>query len=116
MVRKQEEMPTENRGVMFDGVGEVGIQHLLRGEEELCNKGRLFAKLILPPGGEVGRHVHKGECETFYVLSGTGVFCDNDEEFACAAGDILYTQDGHGHGLRNTGEEPLVFLALILYA
>ncbi len=115
MIRKNDEILSENRGIMYEGAGEVQMKKLLRGEEELCDKGRLFAKLTLPVGGEVGRHVHKGEFEIFYVVSGTGIFYDNGTECACAAGDVLYTQDGEEHGLRNTGEEPLEFLALILY-
>jgi len=29
-------------------------------------------------------------------------------------GDVLYCDDGSGHGIKNTGDEDLVFLALIL--
>ena len=31
------------------------------------------------------------------------------------AGDITYTPNGCGHGLENTGDENLVFMALIIY-
>ncbi len=116
MVRKNSEIETVNRGVMFEGVGEVHVRHLLKGPEEMENKGRLFARLAIPVGGEIGRHVHEGEAETFYVLKGTGIFYNNEEETPCEVGDVLYTPNGNSHALRNTGKEPLEILALILYA
>ncbi len=115
MIRKKNELKCENRGILYDGQGEVQACHLLNGEEELCGKGKLFAKLTLPVGGEIGPHVHQGEFETYYVLNGEGTFLDNGVHTPFAAGDVLYTPDRHEHALRNTGKEPLEVLAIILY-
>ena len=30
------------------------------------------------------------------------------------AGDVTFTPDGQGHGMTNTGDEDLVFMALII--
>ena len=31
------------------------------------------------------------------------------------AGDTAFCPDGEGHSLKNTGSEPLVYLALVIY-
>ena len=68
----------------------------------------------LMPGGELPYHTHIGECEFYYILSGTGEYNDNGEITTVSAGDFTYTTDGEGHGMKNTGEEPIVFIPLIV--
>ena len=35
-------------------------------------------------------------------------------QFPSEAGDVTFCKDGDGHGVKNTGTEDLVFVALIL--
>ena len=62
----------------------------------------------------LGYHEHHGETETYYILSGEGEYDDNGVKRPVKAGDITITPDGKGHGLANTGETDLVFMALII--
>ena len=48
------------------------------------------------------------------MLSGTGIYDDNGTEVTIEAGDVTFCKDGDGHGVRNAGDEDLVFAALIL--
>ncbi len=116
MVRKPAQQPVKQRANMYEGSGEVQLQSLLLGEEEMNGKGRLFTKITLPVGASIGRHVHEGECETFYITRGQGEFDDNGSPVAFTAGDVLHTVSGESHGLKNTGSEPLELVAMILYA
>lgn len=75
---------------------------------------RTFARATLEPGAAVGYHVHTGESESYYILSGTGRYNDNGISTPVQAGDVTFTPNGHGHGLENTGKEPLEFIALIV--
>ena len=75
---------------------------------------RLFAKVVLKPFCEVGYHVHEGESETYYILSGKGIYNDNGEKFEVSEGDILVCPPGHGHALENSDLVNLEFMALIL--
>lgn len=74
-----------------------------------------FALATLKPGAEVGYHIHKGEGEMYYVLSGEGVYNDNGVIVLIKAGDVTYCKSGEGHGIENTGSEDLVFNAMIIY-
>ena len=77
-------------------------------------KLRTFARVSLKPGEEVPFHIHTGECELYYILSGTGVYSDNGDDVAVQPGLVTFTPSGTGHGIRNTGSEMLDFIALIV--
>lgn len=77
-------------------------------------KLRNFAMVQLKPGEEVGFHVHKGECEYYYILSGKGIYNDNGEDLEAVPGLVTFTPSGTGHGIKNTGTEMLEFIALII--
>ena len=111
MIIKPENMRTE-----IEDAGDLGkklnLQFLLDGQ---VKNVRTFAKATLEIGAEVKFHVHNGESETYYILSGCGTYNDNGKEVTVSSGDITFTADGEGHGLRNNGTEPLEFIALIVY-
>lgn len=82
--------------------------------EQMGEHCGLFGQVILEPGAELGYHEHHQETETYYILSGEGIYVDNGEEVPAKAKDVFFCKDGDGHGLKNTGTEDLVFIALIL--
>ena len=73
-----------------------------------------FAKASLEQGSSVGFHVHEDNCEAYYVLSGVGEYSDDGESFTVTAGDLTFTPEGHGHGIKNCGQGTLDFSALII--
>lgn len=90
------------------------MKEALIGAEELGEHCKMFSKVTLPPHCELGYHEHHGETETYYILTGTGMYDDNGKAVLAEAGDVFFCKDGDGHGLKNTGEEDLSFVALIL--
>ena len=96
------------------GKGHVIIEHIL-GEKELNGKCGLYAKVIIEPGCTLGYHEHNGESETYYILSGEGNYNDNGTIRHVKAWDVTFTPSGSGHGLDNTTDEDLVFMALIIF-
>ena len=55
--------------------------------------------------------VHEGPARVF----------DCEEDAICAikggeikAGDVTFCKDGDGHGIKNHGTEPIIFIALVL--
>lgn len=98
---------------MCEGSGHVIIKDILE-EEQLNGKCGLYAEVTLEPGCSLGYHEHHGESETYYIISGQGEYNDNGIYRPVQAGDITFTPDGKGHGLTNTGNTDLVFMALII--
>lgn len=90
------------------------LKEALLTSEELGANCRMFSKVTLKAGCELGFHEHHGEIESYYILTGKGIYLDDDKEFEVETGDVTYCDDGHGHGLKNTGEDDLTFVALIL--
>jgi len=77
-------------------------------------KLRTFALAKLIPGEEVEFHIHDGECEYYYIISGNAAYNDNGVEVILSSGDTTFTPSGTGHGIKNTGNDDLEFIALIL--
>ena len=74
---------------MAGGEGHVIIDHLLT-TEQLNGKCGLYAKVTLEPGCTLGVHEHHGETETYYLLSGEGMYYDNDKSYPVKAGDVTF--------------------------
>lgn len=106
-------MKIERKENMCGGKGHTIIKHIL-GEKELNGKCRLYAQVTLEPGCSLGYHEHHNESETYYIISGQGIYSDNGNLRMVKAGDITFTPDGKGHAITNAGEEDLVFMALII--
>lgn len=92
--------------------GNVIIEHLLD-EELFQGQNSMFAQVTLKPGCALGYHQHKGNNETYYILSGKGIYTDNGQEVPVTAGDVTFCYDGDSHALKNTENSDLVFIALI---
>ena len=95
------------------GDGGMKIEKLLD-ERQMNGKVGLFAKVTIPPRDVLEFHEHHGETETYYILSGEGIYDDDGREVLAKAGDVFFCEEGHGHGIRCSGEEDLVFMALII--
>lgn len=97
------------------GAGVLKKNNILRNEEEMYGKGRVFAHMTLEPGNEIGQHTHTGDGETYYILKGEGTYVMNGETWKVSAGDVLFADDGDTHFLRAEGDEPMEFIALVLF-
>ena len=58
------------------GAGFIMKEALITGEE-LGEHCKMFSRVTIKPGCELGHHEHHGETETYYVLSGSGMYDDN---------------------------------------
>ena len=88
-------------------------EHLLN-EEQRGPYCPMFAKVILPAGAAVDVHSHHGETETYYILTGQGVYDDNGSTCEVGPGDVTFCDDGGSHGLKNTGDTDMECLAVII--
>lgn len=98
---------------MCGGEGCVIIERLLS-EKQLNGKCGLYARVTIPAGSSLGYHEHHGESETYFILSGEGEYDDNGKKRIVRPGDVTFTPDGCGHGLKPIGGNDIVFMALII--
>jgi mannose-6-phosphate isomerase-like protein (cupin superfamily) len=113
MIKRMAGMEKELRERMREGRGAVEILHVFRAAE-LKGRTRLFARLRLAPGASIGYHVHEGEEEIFYILSGAAQVMEGGVSSHVGPGDAVLTGGGEGHSIECTGDEPLELLAVIL--
>jgi mannose-6-phosphate isomerase-like protein (cupin superfamily) len=111
MIRHPNEMINQERQIR-GGNGLCKIHHFVQpGEIDHC---RMFATVALEQGISVGEHMHEGDAEYFWILSGQGIVTEVDGEKIVNPGDFVATGDGESHAIRNENSEPLVFVALII--
>ena len=75
---------------------------------------RLYSLVQVKPGEQVDYHMHSGESETFFFLSGNGIYNDNGNKVDIEPGMVTFTPSGQGHSIINTGDENISLIALIL--
>ena len=78
-----------------------------------------MAQSILPENSTLARQIRTaaghGALSHAVILSGEGEFNDNGTVTTVRAGDVCFTGDGEGHSLKNLRDEPLEYVALVLY-
>ena len=100
---------------MFGGPGKAHFEHVLTADE-MHGMNRVYARVTLKPGCAVGYHVHQGDGEDYFILSGQATLDDNHErELILNPGDHFFTPSSRGHSITNNGKEDLVVMALIIY-
>ncbi len=114
MVRAKNDQIVEFKCIR-NGNGDAEMRKILNSTEELYGKGRMFNHMVLAPGRSIGEHTHEGDNEIFYFLKGSGRYNDNGNIIRVSPGDTAVCNNGEMHGLVNDGEEPLEFIALILF-
>ena len=95
------------------GKGTIFITHLLPANypNDSC---QMFASVVIPVGSSIGNHTHKGNTETYHILSGKAIYTDNGKTYEVKAGDTTFCADGESHGIEAVGDEDLNFIALII--
>ncbi|MEA2603394.1 MAG: hypothetical protein QOF89_4386 [Acidobacteriota bacterium] len=84
------------------------------GKSTLFQSDRLLVGLnAFEPGQEHRLHAHAGMDKVYHVLAGHGVFLLEGREEPMAAGTMLIAPEGMLHGIRNTGTERLLVLAIL---
>ncbi|MGI6094962.1 MAG: cupin domain-containing protein [Lachnospiraceae bacterium] len=111
MIRKANIVEVEHLG--GSGKGTATVHHIVS-KDELLGHGRMYAKVVLPPGASVGWHTHVNETEPYYILKGHPTFVDNDgSRTEVGPGDCCVIEVGHSHSLENNTDSDVEFMALI---
>ena len=84
------------------------------GKATLYQSGRILVGLnAFEPGQEHKLHAHSGMDKVYHVLAGRGVFLLEARAEPMEAGMMLIAPEGVPHGIRNTGTERLLVLAIL---
>lgn len=69
-------------------------------------------KTTLPVGGSVGEHPHEGNEQFYLIVEGLGEVTLSGRIFKVKPWSIALIRSGGSHGIRNTGDKPLVYLCV----
>jgi quercetin dioxygenase-like cupin family protein len=93
-------MPDEKKGVMLRGQPMV---FLVTGEN---TKHTSMFDWMIPAGFATGRHVHRVQEETFYLLEGECEWHVGDKTIRATPGTYLFIPPGVPHNITNVSEKP----------
>jgi len=113
MVFERKDMPVKVIEKLRGGTGSIELLQIVP-PDALPSKSRLFSIATLQPGCSIGIHEHTKETEIYFVIEGEGTIHDNGHDLPFKKGDCNVCGDGSTHGITNTGDKPLVFLAAII--
>lgn len=84
------------------------------GKATLFESPRLLVGLnCFEPGQQHALHAHAGIDKVYQVLSGAGEFLLEGRTLPMQAGAMLVAPEGIPHGIRNSGTERLIVLAIL---
>jgi mannose-6-phosphate isomerase-like protein (cupin superfamily) len=84
------------------------------GKSTLFQSDRILLGLnAFEPGQEHRLHAHAGMDKVYYVLAGRGAFLLEGREEPMETGMMLVAPEGVLHGIRNTGSERLLVMAIL---
>jgi quercetin dioxygenase-like cupin family protein len=84
------------------------------GKRTLFESSRLLVGLnCFESGQSHALHAHHGMDKMYQVIAGSGLFLLEGRELPMTAGDLLIAPDGVPHGVRNSGPERLLVLAIL---
>lgn len=89
------------------------LRDLLLQGEQLHGQLTYASSITLEPGCSIGVHMHSGDSEMYFIYEGAGTYTDNDETYPVQAGDVLFCKDGETHGIANSSNAPLRFVAVM---
>lgn len=89
------------------------LRELIHPEHDGVAVGYSLAHAVVAPGQRTLRHHLEGASELYYLISGSGRMHIDDEVQEVEAGDTILIPPGAVQFLENTGDEEIVFLALV---
>ncbi len=98
-----EESPRNRRG------GQVSYLLLTKGQFGAKNLSITWVEG--EPGSEQAVHAHPTQEQVYVVVRGRGVMKVGDEQQEVGAGTMILVPPRTGHAIRNSGDEPLVYVS-----
>lgn len=99
--------------LVLEQKGSNRLLHFMENGEMPANL-EMLSIVVVPEGGSVDNHPHEGETEVYYIQQGTGEYDDNGKKVSVKPGDVMVCYDGASHGIVNTGDGELSFVAVIV--
>ena len=115
MLFKTTEQKSTVRHEIQGGTGEARcLSAIPRGEGPAESRFKMVSRMTLEAGSSIGLHTHETDEEIYIVLSGRGIYTDDDgSRREVGPGDVSLTMRGQRHGLEVSREGPLTLMAVI---
>lgn len=103
MIRRQEQVEAQAFEQCHEGVGTLLCRSMLMDGDSQYGV-MFFHHDHIPAGVSIGEHLHQGSEEIYYLLSGNCTLWYDGRSIPMKSGDFSIVQDGHTHGIVNSGD------------
>ena len=106
---------TDHEWDVCGGKGGANLVYLLS-NEDMAESVKIteYRAIKLDKRATCGYHQVNAKAETYYIACGEGVYKSDSSEFPVHAGDVVTCERGGSHGLTNTGDDCLTYVALVV--
>jgi len=87
------------------------VSHLLLGRGEFGARNLVITWVEGEPGSMQAVHGHPDNEQVYVIVRGRGVMQIGDEMDEVGEGTLVFIPPGAAHAIKNTGDEPLVFVS-----
>jgi mannose-6-phosphate isomerase-like protein (cupin superfamily) len=87
------------------------VSYLLLTEGQFGSRNLSITWVEGEPGSGQPIDSHPGKEQVYVIVRGRGLMRVGDEEEEVGPGTMVFIPSGAGHAIRNTGEEPLVYVS-----
>ncbi len=84
--------------------------HILLDKSQVKEANMLITWVEVSQQGGQELHSHEAE-QAYIIIQGTGIMIIGDEEKCIHEGDIAYVPSNAKHGIRNTGDDRLIYIS-----
>ena len=87
------------------------VSYLLLTEGQFGSRNLSITWVEGEPGSEQPMGSHPGNEQVYVIVRGRGIMRVGDEQQEVGPGTMVFIPPGAGHAIRNTGEQPLVYVS-----
>ncbi len=98
-------------------LNDIGGEVVKDNETYLLKDNKFLNNLVLSstelkPHQQTTGHLHKGQEEVYFFVSGKGFMTVDEDEYDVKAGTVVLIPDGAFHRVYNDSDEPLYFVCV----
>ena len=99
-----QEVPAMTREREHGGTGPIEFRRMLKCDDFATNID-FVDYTVIPPGSTIGRHIHSGNEELYFISAGKPLVCVEGIQRRANAGSIVVVHSGEWHELVNDTDQ-----------
>jgi len=105
------QVPAQAREAEHGGTGPIAFRRLMQ-ESQFASSIDFVYFTVIPAGSSIGKHLHQGSEELYFVISGAPLINVNGSERRVEPGSLSVVRSGEWHSLTNDSASSVTILVV----